>query len=345
MELNTDLYNKSYQNFKNKNNNLDLEIQEKLASIYKSCKNRLDAFYMIEEPIIWQQMNEGYVNYYSLLDKTFFHPYNCKVKSQEIYMNMDYIGFMKGGVNLNHTVFHKKSDNIIKELFNRSINACEELNLEKLFKDLEEYLFNYSIYQMAHANIIIFTSAIKLEMYPKEPLLGFGHTFLKDLSEQHISNHQEYENTQIQLKMIKKSLGHGITPFDNFSAGINILYNALHSLQSIELTRERFLTILVNNHNDLSNEKITINLKHKRLTTSQIGFLFFLLREEHCKNYEKHEFREWFQKNFIIIKKDNQVLQITVGNAASDLLAQYKNLNDNSRKFELIRKVLNFPTS
>jgi hypothetical protein len=337
MEINSKVFEENFEKFRDENCKTSLYIQSNLELLYKKCRNKLDFYYMVEEPLLMEKMKEGYINYYYLLDKTFFHPYNCKVKAQEIYLKMDYIGFMKGGLNLNQRLFVKYTDSIMREIFYRSINGSEEINLDKLLKDLGDHLFNYSIYQNSNSVMMLYASNANLELYPNEPLLGFGHTFLKDLSEQQIANHEKYEDSQVKLKQLMIGLGKGFVPFNNFSTAINKLYDALISLQTIKVNRESFLEVLANNYSEGSDEKITIELKHKLLTTSQIGLLFFILREDYCSNYEKYLFREWFQKNFIIIKKNDRILQITEGNTASDLLAQYKSLSNNSRKYKIIK--------
>lgn len=340
MELNSDLYNKSFQEFRAENTDLDLQIQEEFESIYRRCKERLDNMYMVEEPILFEKMNEGYDNFYYLLDKAFFYPYNCKIEAYEIYFKMPYNDFMKGGIHLNLRVFRDYSEKIIEDIFYRKIRGLKEIDLEKLYQDLEDYLFKYAIYQTGNAYATFFSYVYQLQLYPEEPLLGFGHTFLKELSESQIKNHSTYVETQDKLKKLVSSIGKGFPPFSNFALAINKLYNSLVTLQAVNITREEFLQILANNYSGTKSDKIVIDLSNKGLTRVQIGLLFLVLRENFCQDHDSKIFKEWLIKNFIINKKDGTQMNLDKGQTAADLISQNYFLNDPDSKFKMIRDLL-----
>lgn len=331
MDINALDYKTAENKFLNANNELRIQLLNEIKVIFKVCKTKVDSHILIEDTNCLNQIKEDFSDFYYVIASMSFLPYDCYVKSLEILQKTDFPNLLKTVVSMDSNEFDEYALIILKEFFRRKIYDNVYLNIENALIDLENYLFNKGVYEISNENAILLVEAWKLKshnLYIETPLLCLGHVLMKDLAEQRIKNPINSEEVEARQKTILSLLSKGCKPFDNFPEAINLLYNSLMTLKTISLTRDEFLQRIVDNYYKDDIEKISLDLRNERLSTKQIGFLFFNLRERFCQTFEKHYFRIWFQKCFIVIKKNGEFLKIENNQTASDLLAQHSIIND-----------------
>ncbi|EAS19390.1 hypothetical protein BBFL7_00857 [Flavobacteria bacterium BBFL7] len=331
MNINALEYKTAENKFLNANNELRIRLINEIKVIFKVCKNKVDSYSLVEESNCVNQMKEDFSGFYYVIASLSFKPYDCYVKSLEILQKTDFPNLLKSVVSIDSNEFDEYALIMLQEIFRRKLYDNIELNFENALIDLENYLFNKGVYEISNANAILLVEAWKLKshnLYIETPLLCLGHVLMKDLAEQRIKNPIDSEEVEARQKAVLSLLAKGCKPFDNFPEAINVLYNSLITLKTISLTRDEFLQRIVDNYYKDDIDKISLDLRNERLSTKQIGFLFFNLRERFCQTFEKHYFRIWFQKCFIVIKKNGEFLKIEHNQTASDLLAQHSIINE-----------------
>lgn len=339
MELTKSIYKQDLERFLFENSTLSLSVQKKVSLAFTRCKKRLDKYYITVEPLLFEKASEGPKNFYFVLDHLFFFPFNCKVKYLDILQNMDFKNFISPGISLN-SEFLDFSLMIMKELHLRMVTNSNALDVDSFIRNFEDYLYHHAIYHRANSTALLLYPSMKLDLYPDEPLLGFGHTFLKNISEYHISNHEEYRANEDKLNVLISSFGKDFKPFNNFPRAINILYSALSQLNLVELSKKHFLEQLADLHSEEKSEKIELDLAPQNLTRKQIGLLFFRLREIHCSNYDKTVFREWLQSTFTIKKRNGDFLKLEINQTAADLLSSYTMNESDEKKLAIIQHLI-----
>lgn len=339
MELNNEIYKEDLERFLFKNSTLSLSIQKKVSLAFDRCKKRLDKYYITTEPLILEKANEGNSNFYFVLDQLFFFPFNCKVKYLSILQRTDFKNFIGSGLSLN-SEFYDYSPMIMKEIYHRMVTNSNALDVDVLIQDFEDYLYYHAIHNIANANVSSFYRSLDSNIYPDEPLLGFGLTFLKYVSEHQISNHEEYKANEGKLNKLISLFGRDFKPFNNFPKAINVFYSALSQLDLTQLSKERFLEQIANLYSGENSKKIELDLGPQSLTRRQIGYLFYRLREVHCTNFDKPSFREWLQSTFTIKKRNGEFLILENNQTASDLLSSYRMNESDDKKLSIIQNLM-----
>jgi hypothetical protein len=343
MELDNKSFETGYKQYLENNRLFEAQLTLEFEALFDKCKKRFDNYFLKTESLLSQLKDQGYSQYYEIINLAFFQPYSYLIKSLDIRSEIEFGGFFYSYTNLNNRGYKIYAHSILKEIYIRELTNQNKLDLQQLFNDFEDFIYYRSIYDKTYMNVSLLLSHITIKCEFDNILMETGLMILEDLSSHTILTAEKETHYEALFNSIISKVEEGFEPFENFPVAINELYSALYTLQTIEISRERFIAQIIENAtSDKSGsiKKIDIKLKKRRITRKAIGLLFFLIRTKHSSNYEKVVFKKWLQKNFRIFKMNAELLDLENDRVAADLISQYPLLNDQKPMYKSIRKLV-----
>lgn len=335
------IYSEGEEAFLQQNSEFHEQIVIMIKRSFINASRRLNEYEMIEESNVYEKVKDATSNFYEILHAITFKPFDSHLQALDIWRRMDFKNLITISVSLNNHNYNRYATQILKELFIRKTSSQTVLDLNKTLSDFEDFLFYDAIYRKATSFSWLLVENWKLKeynIYPEEPLLCIGHVLLKDITQQHLTSQTEITNKLEVFKQLYVASFNGRAPFDNFPVGSRVTYDAFIMLDLFELSRDEFTTRLSELFVEQSTvERITLDLSAQNIATNAFGSILFLLRKHYCSNYSHSDFREWVQKNFVIIKKNGEAFQMDDNSSLNDIIARHSNASDKRNNLDNAR--------